>query len=627
MASMDRSSDPEREDDDTTVVDQTGRTVSSDQESPRTSHGRAHTQAEGGEASASNQRFPHIPPPSCPTPPRGIINSRESEPQQALPHVGHTGTGDLHRQCGLENFITHYHEELQNGRIRSGWQNDVRPEERAQFGLQHYNLYRLLEPAVSESGALSASTSFERQIFMTAKSKDQYVDIAQQKLLKLVEKLRQIAEQGSSSQNGLGPSRAPHASQDSPENTLEESSRTAQQRSSALACSYTGLPIPEETHLADQDPPEYTAQQNGQGPVRARTAVQHHRMRKASRGPGSCFGENAWYWVADRLEYRRICRREQQLTQRNNNQSDLEAQQEFQENRNPSRGCWACFFRILKERRKRFAECTRPDSDPMPAGGVYQANPTVRVAPGNETTVGLPRARPELTAEGRAAAEAERNAERARNRWCRQLFRQSRETAQDATHLPAQPLLERPRDRWYRRLFHCSRRSTQQNTDLEAQPTSPTTSRIPSNNQDPEQVATQPISQISSQIPLSTQNQEMDEPTTRKSFHIPRPPQNQDPVETQPVLGISSQASPSTQVQNPATPESVWHAPSPVAATAQNEDLEASSPPRQVSLPQPGLGCVRRCEVLCIISTHIHAPDLTASVLVVTDQFELKRRL
>jgi hypothetical protein len=574
MASMDQSSDPEREDENTNPEDQAWVPEASEQDNAERSDEQVHAQVEEGEALSPIQRIPNTPPPSYPTPP---------------PRVTHAVTGKPRGESGLADFITHYRNELQQGKIRPGWQQNVRLEERAQFALQHYNSYRLLEPNVTGETAMHASTSLEGRLFISARSREQYFEFAQQKLLKLVEKLGQFAEQDSSSQNTPGSRGAQHALQVPREDPQEESSRAAQQESSALPDSHFGLPIPQDPHLACQDLPEYTTQQNApkytaqpnaQGPVRAQSAAEYHQMRKASRGPGNAYGENACWWVKDRLEYRRLCRRdrrEEQLAQRNNNQSDLEAQHGSQENGKDSRGCWASFVGFLNTRSRHFADRTLPDPIPSPAGGLYKISQIPRIAPRSGTDLPAPHSRPEIMAEGRAIVEAIEEAER------------NTETERRE---------ERARNKWYRRMFHPSREPISQDTDVEAQPTSLPTPQLSTTTQDQEPVATQPMSEILSQGPISTLNQERNEPMSRVSFHIDRPLPNEDLVENQPGPDIVAQAFPSTQAQDPTTPQSVSHTSSPVAAAVQDQDLESTSPPRQVSPLSCALRRVRRFRAL-----------------------------
>jgi len=107
---------------------------------------------------------------------------------------------------GLQQFVQHYRNQLQQQKIPQGWQQGISPEERAQLCQQFYTQYRLLKPDASEMEAMRASVNFETQNFMASPSKDHYVNNIKSKLMVMTQARQQ---QLSRMQGSLGPMNNP----------------------------------------------------------------------------------------------------------------------------------------------------------------------------------------------------------------------------------------------------------------------------------------------------------------------------------------------------------------------------------------------------------------------------------
>ncbi|KAH7402356.1 hypothetical protein DE146DRAFT_463601 [Phaeosphaeria sp. MPI-PUGE-AT-0046c] len=103
------------------------------------------------------------------------------------PNFQQNQMGGPRTQAGLQHFISHYRQQLQQGKVPPGWQQSVPPEERGQLGQQFYTQYRMLKSDVSEMEAMRASVNFETQTFMAAHSKDQYMNNIKQKLMMMTQ--------------------------------------------------------------------------------------------------------------------------------------------------------------------------------------------------------------------------------------------------------------------------------------------------------------------------------------------------------------------------------------------------------------------------------------------------------
>ena len=98
--------------------------------------------------------------------------------------------------AGLHHFIQHYRVQQQQGKIPNGWQQATAPEERGQLALQFFTSYRLLKPELSEVEVMRAALQYETQTFMSAASKDQYVNSIKQKLMMMTNARQQRLQAG-----------------------------------------------------------------------------------------------------------------------------------------------------------------------------------------------------------------------------------------------------------------------------------------------------------------------------------------------------------------------------------------------------------------------------------------------
>ncbi|KAE8874385.1 hypothetical protein PTNB73_01017 [Pyrenophora teres f. teres] len=126
------------------------------------------------------------------------------------PNMQQNGMQQGRASAGLHHFIQHYRVQQQQGKIPNGWQQTTQPEERGQLALQFFTSYRLLKPEFSEVEVMRAALQYETQTFMSAASKDQYVNSIKQKLMMMTNARQQRLQGGvpnpmNNPMNGMNP--------------------------------------------------------------------------------------------------------------------------------------------------------------------------------------------------------------------------------------------------------------------------------------------------------------------------------------------------------------------------------------------------------------------------------------
>lgn len=113
------------------------------------------------------------------------------------------GTGN-----GMQQFVTHYRQQLQQNKVPQGWQQQISPEERGQLCQQFYTQYRLLKPEAAEMEVMRAAVNFETQNFVGSTSKEQYVNNVKSKLMMMTQaRQQQVSRMGGNlgpMNNGMG---------------------------------------------------------------------------------------------------------------------------------------------------------------------------------------------------------------------------------------------------------------------------------------------------------------------------------------------------------------------------------------------------------------------------------------
>ncbi|KAA8624720.1 hypothetical protein PtrV1_00400, partial [Pyrenophora tritici-repentis] len=126
------------------------------------------------------------------------------------PNMQQNGMQQGRASAGLHHFIQHYRLQQQQGKIPNGWQQTTQPEERGQLALQFFTSYRLLKPELSEVEVMRSALQYETQTFMSAASKEQYVNSIKQKLMMMTNARQQRLQGGvpnpmNNPMNGMNP--------------------------------------------------------------------------------------------------------------------------------------------------------------------------------------------------------------------------------------------------------------------------------------------------------------------------------------------------------------------------------------------------------------------------------------
>ncbi|KAF1849355.1 uncharacterized protein K460DRAFT_404584 [Cucurbitaria berberidis CBS 394.84] len=147
---------------------------------------------------------------SIPMPlPRAFLSSSSAQSSGSTANTSPPPTKSTNSRVALHHFVQYYRVQLQKGQILSGWRLTTSPEERGTFAYKFFIQCSSIIIEIPDMEATRLALQFERANFTRAQTREQYVQLTQQGLRSMAQRIQNTDTSKANSATTSGEINAP----------------------------------------------------------------------------------------------------------------------------------------------------------------------------------------------------------------------------------------------------------------------------------------------------------------------------------------------------------------------------------------------------------------------------------